>query len=121
MYQIFSRTNLDNVIDSQHMSTQDYVTEKLSQVFLPWPLNMANLLPNWLIITILSLLVLMVVKFFIDPCLALCHLVRDGSMSLIDNVATVCLPAVSISRKTKDALMIKAEEGLPLNNTTKGE
>ena len=40
-------------------------------------------------------------------------------MSLIDNIAAVCLPVVSVSRNKKDALMIAAEEGLPLRNTEK--
>ena len=59
----------------------------------------------------------MLIKFFLDPCLALCHLMKDGSLNLIENIAAVCLPTVAVSKTRRDALTVAAEDGLPLRNT----
>ena len=59
----------------------------------------------------------MLIKFFLDPCLALCHLMKDGSLNLIENIAAVCLPTVAVSKTRRDALTTAAEDGLPLRNT----
>ena len=119
VYRIFATANLDAAIDSTQLSVQDYVTSKLQQAFLPWPFSLIYLLPNWLVITGLSLLILTLVKVFINSCLAIFHLVRDSSMSLIYKVAAACLPAIAITKKRQSPSILKAEEEYPLNNTSR--
>ena len=49
VYQMFpptSLTTLSNTIGSSSFSAQDYITDQLQQVFLPWPLSLLHLLPN---------------------------------------------------------------------------
>ena len=105
VYRMFSTVNLDDAIESTQFSVQDYVTSKLQQVFLPWPFSLIHLLPNWMVITGLTILMLTLVKVFIDPCLAICHLVRDSSMTIIDKVAAACLPAITITKKKQSLSM----------------
>ena len=67
VYRMFSPTSLDDAIESHTFSVQDYVTSKLQQVFLPWPFSLIHLLPNWMVITGLTAIILTLVKVFLDP------------------------------------------------------
>ena len=41
---------LDEKIESPTFSVHDYVATHLQQVFLPWPLSLLHLLPDWMIL-----------------------------------------------------------------------
>ena len=65
VYQIFPTRNLDaldDTIDSPIFSVQDYVTSKLQQMFLPWPLSLIHLLPDWMVLTGLVAIILMLIQ-----------------------------------------------------------
>ena len=55
---------------------------------------------------------------FLDPCMALCHLVRDSSLSVIEIIFTTCLPAISIAKKAGQQMLTSPKENLPLTMTT---
>ena len=122
VYRMFSPTSLDaldDTIGSPTFLVQDYLTSKLQQVFLPWPLSLLHLLPNWMVITGLTAIILTLVKIFLDPCLAVCHLFRDSSMTIIDKITAACLPVITITRRNQGLSAIGQEEEHPLRRTNK--
>ena len=73
----------------------------LQEAFLPWPLSCLHLVPDWVILTILSIIGLFLVKLFFDPCVAVCTLIRDSSLSLTEKISSAILPATTITRMNK--------------------
>ena len=67
-------------------------------VFVIWPLSTFHLLPDWLILTGLVILGLFLAKVFADPCMAVCHLLRDSSLSETQKLSSVFIPANTITR-----------------------
>ena len=63
--EVLSRINEDTSLDET--STNDLISYNLQEAFLPWPLNYIHLIPDWLILTVLSILGLFLVKIFFDP------------------------------------------------------
>ena len=59
--------------------------------------ELLQLVPDWVILTILSMIGLFLVKLFFDPCVAICTLVRDSSLSITEKL----LPATTITRLNK--------------------
>ena len=110
---------LNDAIGSPTFSAQDYLTDKLQQVFLPWPLSLLHLLPDWMIVTGLTAIILTLVKIFLDPCLAVCHLFRDSSMSIIDKIMAACLPVITITSRNQDSPAIGQGEEHSLRQTNK--
>jgi len=76
-------------------------------------------LPNWIVLTGLTAIILTLVKIFLDPCLAVCHLFRDSSMSIIDKITAACLPVITITRRNQDSLAIGQGEEHFLRQTNK--
>ena len=62
---------------------------------------------------------LTLVKIFLDPCLAVCHLFRDSSMTIIDKITAACLPVITITRRNQDLSAVGLEEEHPLRRTNK--
>ena len=58
---------------------------------------------------------------FLDPALAICHLCRESSMSIIDRITTVLVPTVSISRRHQKAAAIEQGEEHPLKKLSKDQ
>ena len=69
---------LDEEIELEQFSINDYITSHLQQVFLPWPLSTLHKLPDWVILCGLFVIGLVLTKIFFDPGMAICHLVRDS-------------------------------------------
>ena len=67
---------LDEKIELPNFSVHDYVATHLQQVFLPWPLSLLHLLPDWMILSGLIIIGLILIKIFLDPCMAICHLIK---------------------------------------------
>ena len=67
---------LDEKIELPNFSVHDYVASHLQQVFLPWPLSLLHLLPDWMILSGLIIIGLILIKIFLDPCMAICHLIK---------------------------------------------
>ena len=76
----------------------DYITTHLLQVFLPWPLSLLHLLPDWVILSGLVIIGLILVKIFLDPCMAICHLLRDSSLTITEKISTAVIPATTVTR-----------------------
>ena len=124
IYQMFppaSLNTLSNTIESSSFSAQDFINGQLQQVFLPWPLSLLHLLPRWMLITGITIIVTLLTKIFLDPALAICHLCRESSMSIIDRITTVLVPTVSISRRHQKAAAIEQGEEHPLKKLSKDQ
>ena len=78
MFPMKEMNTLDEEIELEQFSVNDYISSHLQQVFLPWPLSALHLLPDWVILSGLIIIGLIMIKIFIDPCMAICHLLRDN-------------------------------------------
>ena len=76
----------------------EYISSHLQEAFLPWPLSTIHLLPDWLILSGLVILGLFLAKVFADPCMAVCHLLRNSSLSVTQKLSSVFIPATTITR-----------------------
>ena len=94
-----SRINQNTSLDD--FSINDFISDNLQEAFLPWPLSCLHLVPDWVILTILSIIGLFLVKLFFDPCVAVCTLIRDSSLSLTEKISSAILPATTITRMNK--------------------
>ena len=93
---------LDEKIELPNFSVHDYVATHLQQVFLPWPLSLLHLLQDWMILSGLIIIGLILIKNFLDPCMAICHLVRDSSLTITEKISTAVIPATSMTRIKQD-------------------
>ena len=67
IYKMFPPASLDALdekIESPSFSVHDYVATHLQQVFLPWPLSLLHLLPDWMILSGLIIIGLISANFF---------------------------------------------------------
>ena len=87
-------------------NTNEFISYRLQDAFLPWPINYLHIIPDWVIITLLGIIGLFLVKVFFDPAVACCTLIRDSSLSLTQKISSAVLPATSItwmnSRRNQD-------------------
>ena len=74
-----------------------------------------------MLITGITIIVTLLTKIFLDPALAICHLCRESSMSIIDRITTVLVPTVSISRRHQKAAAIEQREEHPLKRLSKDQ
>ena len=58
-------------------------------------------MPDWVILTISSIIGLFLVKLFFDPCVAICTLVSDSSLSITEKLSSAILPVTTITRLNK--------------------
>ena len=85
---------LDEEIELSSFSVHDYVATHLQQVFLPWPMSLLHLLPDWMILSGLVIIGLILIKMFLDPFMAICHLLRDSSLTITEKICTAVIPAI---------------------------
>ena len=97
--EVLSRINEDTSLNE--FSINDFISNNLQEAFLPWPLSCLHLVPDWVILTILSIIGLFLVKLFFDPVVAVCTLIRDSSLSLTEKISSAILPATTITRMNK--------------------
>ena len=97
MYPSEVLTKLNDDIDLEETDTEKFISYRLQDALLPWPLNMLHIIPDWLIITILGVIGLFIFKIFFDPMVACCTLIRDSSLSLTQKISSAVLPVTSIS------------------------
>ena len=98
MYPVRVMNSLENDIGLEDFSVNNYITSHLQEAFLPWPLSTIHLLPNWLILSGLVILGLFLAKVFADPCMAVCHLLRDSSLSVTQKLSSAFILATTITR-----------------------
>ena len=97
MYPSEVLTKLNDDINLEKTDKEDFISYRLQDALLPWPLNLLHIVPDWLIITILGIIGLFILKLFFDPMVACCTLIRDSSLSLTQKLSSAVLPATSIS------------------------
>ena len=128
MYPAEVLTKLHDDINLEETDTENFISYRLQDAILPWPLNMLHIVPDWLIITIIGIAGLFILKIFMDPMLACCNLIRDSSLSITEKISSAILPVASISwrsiRRNKnkngsntedvESRMIKLEDDMKL-------
>ena len=98
MYPVKVMDSLDKDIEMENFSVNDYILSHLQEAFLPWPLSTIHLLPDWVILTGLVIIGLFLTKIFADPCMAVCHLLRNSSLSATEKLSSIVIPATTITR-----------------------
>ena len=93
MFPMTEMDTLDNEIEQEQFSVHDYISSHLQQMFLPWPLSTLNLLPDWVILSGLIIIGLILLKVFIDPCMSICHSLRDSSLTITEKISSAIIPA----------------------------
>ena len=89
------------------------ISYRIQNAILPWPLNCLHILPDWLIITIIGVIGLILLKVVMDPLLACMTLISDSSLSIIQRVASIIVPATTVSwinRKKNPQIELKEME-----------
>ena len=88
---------LSTINEDTSLAEFSIISDNFQEAFLPWPLSCLHLVPDWVILTILSIIGLFLVKLFFDPC----TLVRDSSLSLTEKISSAILPATAITRMNR--------------------
>ena len=79
MYPTEVLTTLNNDTNLDETNTNEFISYRLQDALLPWPLNSLNIIPDWVILTFLGIVGLFIVKLFFDPMVACRTLIRDSS------------------------------------------
>ena len=88
---------LSKLNDNDNSDGGNFVSYRLQDALLPWPLNYFHILPDWLILTIIGVVGLILLKVVMDPLLACLTLVGDSSLSIIQRLSSVIIPATTVS------------------------
>merc|ERR1711893_268120 len=70
MYPAQILSKLNNIEETDDNDEGNFVSYRLQDAILPWPLNYLHILPDWLIISILGVVGLILLKVVMDPLLA---------------------------------------------------
>ena len=97
MYPAKILSRLNDEVDTDNNDGGNFVSYRLQDAILPWPLNYFHILPDWLIITIIGVIGLILLKVIMDPLLACLTLVGDSSLSIIQRLSSVIIPATTVS------------------------
>ena len=97
MYPAEVLTTLNDEPDLDETDTNQFVSYRLQDALLPWPLNYLHIIPDWVIISVLGVIGLFIAKLFFDPMVTCCTLIRDSSLSLTQKLSSAVLPATSIT------------------------
>ena len=66
-----------------------------------------------MILSGLIIIGLILIKIFMDPCIAICHLIRDSSLTITKKISTAVVPATSIARINQNQIMTEGEGSYP--------
>merc|ERR1711872_913334 len=97
MYSAKILSKLNDEVDTDNNEGGNFVSYRLQDAILPWPLNYFHLLPDWLIITVIGVIGLILLKVIMDPLLACMTLISDSSLSIIQRLSSVIIPATTVS------------------------
>ena len=106
--EVLSRINENTNLDE---TPNEFISYNLQKAFLPWPLNYLHIIPDWVILTILGIIGLLLIRVFFDPVMACCTLIRDSSLSLTQKLSSAVLPATSITWMSR-----KRNQGIDSSN-----
>ena len=110
MFPMKEMNTLDDEIELEQFSVTDYISSHLQQVFLPWPLSALHLLPDLVILSGLIIIRLILLKIFIDPCMAICHLLRDSSLTITEKITLALIPVTTVKRINRKGQMEVEDE-----------
>merc|ERR1712189_81169 len=113
MYPAKILSKLNDEVDTENSDGGNFVSYRLQDALLPWPLNYFHILPDWLIITIIGVVGLILLRVVMDPLLACLTLVSDSSLSIIQRLSSVIIPATTVSwihSKKKPQIEMKEKE-----------
>ena len=85
----------DNVVARETPNT--FVSYNLQKAFLPWPINLIHLVPDWAILSVIGVVALLLFRVLFDPIMAICTLIRDSSLSLTQKISSIIVPATAIT------------------------
>ena len=88
---------LNDDTDLENTDEESFISYRLQDAILPWPLNLLHIVPDWLIITAIGIVGLFILKLVFDPMVACCTLIRDSSLSLTQKLSSIVIPATLIS------------------------
>ena len=88
---------LNDDVDLENTDEESFISYRLQDAILPWPLNLLHIVPDWLIITAIGIVGLFILKLVFDPMVACCTLIGDSSLSLTQKLSSIVIPATSIS------------------------
>ena len=88
-----------------------FISYNLQKAFLPWLINMIHFVPDWVILTVIGIIGLLLIRVFFDPVMACCTLIRDSSLSLTQKLSSVIVPATAITWMSK-----KRNQGIDSSN-----
>ena len=71
--------------------------DNLQKAFLPWPISLIHFVPDWVILSVIGVVALLLFRVLFDPIMAICTLIRDSSLSLTQKISSVIVPATAIS------------------------
>jgi len=98
MYPAQVLTKLNKFEETEVVEKEEsLISYRIQNAILPWPLNCLHILPDWLIITIIGVIGLILLKVVMDPLLACMTLISDSSLSIIQRLASVIVPATTVS------------------------
>ena len=88
-----------------------FISYNLQKAFLPWPISLIHFVPDWVILSVIGVVALLLFRVLFDPIMAICTLIRDSSLSLTQKISSVIVPATAISWMSK-----KRNRGLDSSN-----
>merc|ERR1712198_76054 len=100
MYPAQVLTKMNNIEETDEDEADEegnFISYRIQDAILPWPLNYIHILPDWLIISVLGVVALIFLKVVMDPLLACMTLISDSSLSIIQRLASVIFPATTVS------------------------
>jgi len=114
MYPAQVLTKLNKFEETEVVEKEEsLISYRIQNAILPWPLNCLHILPDWLIITIIGVIGLILLKVVMDPLLACMTLISDSSLSIIQRLTSVIVPATTVSwihRKKNPQIEMKEME-----------
>ena len=92
-------------------ASNTFISYSLQKAFLPWPISLIHFVPDWLILTIIGIIGLLLIRVFFDPVMACCTLIRDSSLSITQKLSSIIVPATAITWMNK-----KRNQGINSSN-----
>ena len=90
MYPAEVLTTLNDDINLEKTDTDEFISYRLQDALLPWPLNMLHFIPDWVILTILGIVGLFILKIFFDPMVACyCYNLLFQTSYLLNNILSI--------------------------------
>ena len=110
MYPADTLSTISEDIGTEEASNT-FISYSLQKAFLPWPISLIHFVPDWIILTIIGVIGLLLVRVFFDPVMACCTLIRDSSLSITQKLSSIIVPATAITWMNK-----KRNKGINASN-----